>query len=902
LSSLRLLPARENEIVEELSQHLEERWRELVAGGTPEDEATRLALAEFSDGDALARYMAPLKQAHAPAPTILGLPAEVRGARGATAGSAFRDVWHDLRYATRMLRKQPAFSFAAVLTLALGIGANTAIFSIVNAVLLQPLPYPEPSRLFVVYEQRPAPVLRARFSAENFLDVQREARSFEALGGYIGTGFTLSDRGEPEFVMGQMISAELLDALDVQPLLGRPFRPDENEGGRDQVMLLSHALWQRRYGGEPAIVGQTITANGKPYVVAGVMPAAFEFPEKRYEVWVPFAFRNNAQGMVNRGTHYLQVAGRLRGGVSLEQAQAELTTIASRLEASYPDANANSTMGMASLVDETVGDVRTALLLVLSAVGFVLLIACANVTNLLLARASTREREIAVRTTLGASRARLVGQLLTETLVLYAAGACAGTVLAAWGLDALTALSPGNIPRLDRTELDLTTLAFTLGVTLVTGIVFGLVPALHATGRAPSEQLKATARSATAGRTTRRARAVLVAAEVALSLMLMVGAGLAARSLLQLQRVDTGLDADGVLTFNVVPPESRYAEGESVRRFHREVIERLSSQPGAVAVGATSHLPLSGQNVENRFTPEGWTPPSPDQGAVGGLRGVAGNFFDAIGAHVTAGRAFTDADSATSQLVAMVNEEFARRFWPGQDPIGKRLKQGGLESEDPWKVVVGVYADLKHLGPQADTRPEVMLPYAQTHDYWVTQWMRGLSVVIRTTADPMNMVPAARSALRSVDPSVPLVEPRRMTTLVSESVARPLFRSTLLVSFAGLAVLLAVVGIYGVVGFNVEQRTHEISVRMALGAERASVVGLILRQESVPVAIGVAVGLAGAIAVGRVMRELLFNVAPADPVTLITMPVLLGAVALVACMIPARRAVNVEPANALRAD
>jgi putative ABC transport system permease protein len=269
LSSLRLLPARENEIVEELSQHLEERWRELVAGGTPEDEATRLALAEFSDGDALARYMAPLKQAHAPAPTILGLPAEVRGARGATAGSAFRDVWHDLRYATRMLRKQPAFSFAAVLTLALGIGANTAIFSIVNAVLLQPLPYPEPSRLFVVYEQRPAPVLRARFSAENFLDVQREARSFGALGGYIGTGFTLSDRGEPEFVMGQMISAELLDALDVQPLLGRPFRPDENEGGRDQVMLLSHALWQRRYGGEPAIVGQTITANGKPYVVAG---------------------------------------------------------------------------------------------------------------------------------------------------------------------------------------------------------------------------------------------------------------------------------------------------------------------------------------------------------------------------------------------------------------------------------------------------------------------------------------------------------------------------------------------------------------------------------------------------------------------------------------------------------
>jgi putative ABC transport system permease protein len=892
LSSLRLSPARENEIVEELSQHLEDRWRELVESGTADEEATRLALADFRDGNLLARHMAPLEQSHAPAPITPGVP----------VGSLFSDCWQDLRLATRLLRKQPAFTLAAVVTLALGIGANTAIFSIVNAVLLQPLPYPDPSRLFVVYEQRPAPANRVRFSAENFLDLQRDARSFEALGGYIGTGFTLSDRGEPEFVMGQMISAELLDGLEVPPLIGRPFRPDENEGGRDQVMLLSYALWQRRYGGDRGIVGQTITANGRPYTVVGVMPAGFEFPQKRCEVWVPFAFRNNAQGMVNRGTHFLQVAGRLRNGTSPEQAQAELTTIARRLEEAYPDSNAHSTMGMASLVDETVGDVRAALLLVLSAVGFVLLIACANVTNLLLARASTRAREIAVRTTLGASRARLVGQLLTETLVLYAAGACAGVVLAAWGLDALIALSPGDIFRLDRTELDLTTLAFTIGITLVTGIVFGLIPALHCTYRAPSEQLKATARSATAGRATRRARAGLVAAEVALSLMLMVGAGLAARSLLQLQRVDTGLDADGVLTFNVVPPEANYPEGESVRRFHREVLERLSAQPGAVAVGATSHLPLSGQNVENRFTPEGWTPPSPDQAAVSGVRGVAGRFFDAIGARVIAGRAFTEADGTASQLVAMVNEEFARRFWPGQDPIGKRLKQGGVDSEDPWHIVVGVYVDLKHLGPQAETRPEVMFPYAQTHDYWVTQWMRGLSVVMRTTADPMSLVPGARSAVRSVDPSVPLVEPRRMTTLVSESVAQPLFRSTLLVSFAGLAVLLAVVGIYGVVGFNVEQRTNEISVRMALGAPRASVVALILRQESVPVAIGVAAGLAGAIAVGRAMQELLFNVEPADPVTFIAMPVLLAAVALVACVVPARRAVAVEPASALRAE
>jgi putative ABC transport system permease protein len=332
------------------------------------------------------------------------------------------------------------------------------------------------------------------------------------------------------------------------------------------------------------------------------------------------------------------------------------------------------------------------------------------------------------------------------------------------------------------------------------------------------------------------------------------------------------------------------------------VVERLSVQPGAIAVGATSHLPLSGQNVESRITPEGWQSPTPGQGAGAGLRGVAGRYFDAIGAHVTAGRAFSDADTATSQPVAMVNEEFVRRYWPGQSAVGKRVKQGRIESEDPWKIVVGVYADLKHLGPQAETRPEVMFPYAQTHEYWVTRFMRGLSVVVRTTGDPMSLLPGARSAVRSVDPSVPLVEPQRMTRLVANSVAQPRFRSTLLVSFAVLAVLLAVVGIYGVVGFNVGQRSHEISVRMALGAQRSSVVGLIVRQESVPVVIGVIVGVAGAIAVGRAMRTLLFNVAPADPVTFIAMPVLLGTVALVACLVPARRALAIEPVNALRAE
>jgi putative ABC transport system permease protein len=891
LASLRLSPTRENDIVEELGQHLDDRWRELVAGGTPEDEAVRLALAEFRDGDVMARHMAALRQAHTPAPLTPGAP----------GGRLIADLRHDLRYAARTLRRQPLFTIAAVVTVALGVGANSAVFSVVNTVLLRPLPYPQASRLFVVYEQRPAPVLRTRLSAANFLDLR--TRSFASLAGHIGTGFTLSEPGEPEFVVGQMVSAEIFSVLGVAPLIGRAFSPDENEGGRDQVLLLSHGLWQRRYSGDPEIIGQSIVANGKPYTVIGVMPPAFDFPHRRYELWVPFAFRNNAQGMVNRSARFLQVVGRLRDEVAVDQAQAELTTIARHLASAYPNENANLDMRLVSLTDETVGSVRTALLLMLAAAGFVLLTACANVTNLLLARATTREREIAVRITLGASRARLLRQLVTETLMLYTAAAAAGLALAMGGLVALIALGPADLPRLEQTRLDLSTVAFTFAITLAAGLAFGVVPALHSTRREPSEPLRAAARSTTASRATRRARAVLVAAEVALALMLAVGAALAARTLVQLLRVDIGLEADGVLTFNVVPPETTYAGGPRVRAFHRDVMARLSELPGALAIGATTHLPLSGQDVENSVGPEGWQAPSPAQSATAGLRGVAGRFIEAIGARITGGRTLTDADAASSPFVAMVNTEFARRYWPGQDAVGKRLKLGSADAdEEPWRVVVGVYADIKHRGPQAEVRPEVLLPYAQLDDAWVTRWMRGLSVVIRTPADPTSLVGAARAAVRAVDPSVPLVEPRRLTALATEAVAQPRFRSALLLAFAGLAVLLAFVGIYGVVGFNVAQRTHEIGLRLALGAGGTSVVGLILRQEALPVMVGMVVGLAGSVAVGRAMRGLLFGVAPTDVTTFVGAPVALAAVVFVACLVPAWRALRVDPAAVLRAE
>jgi predicted permease len=808
----------------------------------------------------------------------------------------------DVRYAFRSLAHNRGFAAVAALTLAIGIGANTAMFSIVNAVLLRPLPYPDADRLVVIHEQHPEPVKRTRLAAENFLDLQRDARSFAALGGYVGTGFTVSGHGEPELIIGQMVSAELFDALGIRPLLGRTFRPDENEGGRDRVVVLSYALWQRKYGGDPAVIGRSITINTSPYAVIGVMPRGFEFPEKRYQLWAPFAFRNNPLGMVTRGARYLRVLGRLRNDANARQAAVELDTIGQRLARTYPADNENTTFRMTPLRDDMVDSVRGALVLLLAAVAFVLLIACANVTNLLLARASTREREIAVRMALGAGRARLLRQLLTESLVLYAIGAAAGVILAAWSLDLLVTVSPADIPRLDQAALDVRTLLFTVIVTLATGVAFGSAPALQSSRQAPVEHLKSATRSATAGRGAHRLRAAIVASEVALSLMLLVGAGLATRSLLQLYRVDTGMDLDRVLTFNVIAVENRYRDAAALRRFHRQLLDRIEGSPGIVDVGATTHLPLSGQDVENSYTPEGWKAASPSETAVGGLRGIDGNYFKALSIKIVAGRAFERTDVERSQPVVMVNEQFSRRYWPGQDAVGKRLKMGGPHSNDPWRVVIGVYEDLKHRGPGSETRPEVSFPYDQLDENFMTQWARGASIVIRSAGVPAAVLPVPREALRALDPTMPLVEPQPMSALLAENVAQPRFRSLLLLSFALLAGVLAVVGIYGVVAYVVEQRAHEISVRIALGAQRRDVFSLVLRQAMSPVAAGLVLGLGGAIGVGRLMSGLLFGVTATDPVTFILTPVTLATVAVLASLLPARRAIGLDPTNALRAE
>ena len=810
-------------------------------------------------------------------------------------------IVHDVRYAFRALGQNRGFAAVAILTLAIGIGANSAIFSVVNAVLLRPLPFPDADRLFVVYEQHPAPVNRTRLSAENFLDLQRETRAFDRLAGYVGTGFTFSGGGDPELVLGQKVSAELFETLGVQPLIGRALRPDENEAGRDQVLVLGYGLWQRRFAGDPSAIGRVVTVNAKPYTIVGVMPKGFEFPSKRYQLWAPFAFRNNPDGMVTRRARYLQVVGRLGSEVPLSQAEAELATIAARLEKGYPEENAGTTLRAASLTEETIGNMRVALVLLWSVVGFVLLIACANVTNLLLARASAREHEVAVRTALGAGRGRLVRQLLTETLLLYAAGAFVGLLFAAWGLEMLVALSPGDIPRLDQTALDQTTLLVTGLVSAATGLIFGLVPALLSTKHITTGSLRSTTRSVTSGHGSRRVRTALVTAEVAMSLMLLIGAGLATRSLQRVLDVETGVRTDGVLTFSVLPPAARYADAASVLRFHEQILDGLRKQPGVLSVGASTHLPLGGQNMENGFTPEGWQPPSSDELAIAGLRGIVGDYVDALGVRVKAGRAVNAGDTGRTQLVAMINEQFAHRYWPAQDPIGKRLKLGSADSDDPWRVVIGVYADVKHSGPETVTRPEVMLPYTQADAELITQWFRSLSFVLRTAGDPMSVLPPARAIVREVDAAAPVVAPQRMADLLSASVAQPRFRSAMLLTFAAIAMTLALVGIYGVVAFSVEQRAHEIGLRVALGAERRDVLSLVVGEGSAPIVAGLLIGLAGGVAIGRAMESLLFNVAATDPVTLVLTPLLLGAVALLAIVGPARRALAVQPAVVLRA-
>ena len=827
----------------------------------------------------------------------LGNAASLRDrTREADIWVAFESAWRDARYAVRLLRRSPGFTSAAVLTLAIGIGANTAMFGVLHGVLIRPLPYPEADRLFVLYENS-SRVGRTRVAPLHYVDWRQRSRGF-VMAAHVGTGFTLTG-GDPELVIGQMAAGDFFGVLGVQPALGRVFGDAELRSGTNDVMVLSHRLWQRRFGADPAVLGRKIVANGRPYTIIGVMPAGFSYQGPRYQLWVPFPLRgaNPDRLPINRDSRYFQVLARLNPGVSPRAAAEDLAAIARDLAREYPDSHGDRTIGMASLTDEVVGHARPALKLLFAAVLLVLLIACGNVTSLLLTRFTVRGPEVVIRNALGASRAGIVRQFLVETLVLYALGTAAGLLLGMWLLNLVRALAPDALPRIDEIGVVLPVALATCGMALGAALLFGVAPAWHATRRSSaSESLPS--RATTAGRPHQRFRSTIVVAQVAVALCLLCGASLVTRSLLNLQRVNMGFDPEGRLVFSVVMSAARFPTAESMHVFYRALLEAFETQLAFDAVGTTTHLPLTGQDLENAVTVDGYVPPAPDVQPVAALRGISPKYLTAMGIPLQAGRAFTAADDERSARVALVNEAFVRRYLGGKDPLGRRVSLDG--SGGPWRTVVGIVADVRHRALDADARPEMLLPYVQLDPGFLMAWARGVTVVVRSKGDLTTAAAMIRQHVRQVDVNTPVIELRPMTLLVSEAVSQPRFRTFVLGAFAAVALVLAAIGIFGVLSYVVSQRTREIGIRMALGAHPRDIFLDVLAQGASLMLVGTAIGFAAGAALTQWITGLLFQVSPADPLALAAAGATLIVVALIAALVPALRATKINPLLALR--
>ncbi len=802
----------------------------------------------------------------------------------------------DVRYAVRTLLKSPGFAAVAVLALALGIGANTAIFSVVKAVLLSPLPYPEPERLVWVRESNPgADIPDEPASAPNYNDWRTQVRSFDGLAAYANTALTLTDGGggEPERIPAVSTSANFFQVVGVAPALGRGFLPEEETAGKNRVVVLSHGLWQRRFGASPQALGQTITLGGNAYTVVGVAPADFKSPvrgPKAPEMWVPIAFNFNQNV---RRSDYLNVIGRLRAGATIGQAQAELAGVAARLEQEYPATNAGWTVTTQPLHERVVGNVRQALWVLMGVVGFLLLIACANVANLLLARAAARRQELAVRSALGAGRGRLVRQLLTESLLLGIAGGGLGLILAAWGVELLVALSPGNIPRLEEAGLDARVLAFTFGVSVLTGVVFGLLPALSASKTDLAESLKeGGSRGPTAGQGARRLRSSLVIAEIAITAVLLACAGLMIRSFNAIQSVDPGFRPERVLTFEFSLPSAKYKDEPQIAAFYEQLTARAAALPGVERAALVDSLPLGGGADVLSFVIEGRPelPPEKVQDAM--FSTATPDYFDVLGIGHVRGERLTERHRDGVPDVGVINETMARKFWPDEDPIGKRVNLGD-PARAPWITVIGVVKDARSSGLDKEPYAQMYLPALQFRQ-------RTMTFVARTSADPATLVPALRRELGALDQDLPLYNVRTMEQVLAESVARRRFQMILIAAFAGVGLLLAAVGIYGVISYTVTQRSHEIGVRMALGARASDILKLVVGQGLGLTLAGVGLGLAGSFALTRVLSSLLYGVTATDPLTFACVSLAMLGVALLACLIPARRATKVDPMVALR--
>ena len=802
------------------------------------------------------------------------------------------NVWKDIRFGLRTLVRNPATTLLAVLTLALGIGANSAIFSVVNRVLLDPLPYPQPDELVMLVESAPKLGFpRFTVSPPNFDDFRRQSRSFEHLAAYRYERLNLTGRDQPEVILGARVSPELFRLLRVDPAPGRGFRQEEGRPGQARAAVLSHGLWQRMFGADPQIVGRPLTLNGESHTVVGVAPRGFELPQ-RTEIWVPMALDLANE---NRGAHFLNVIGRLKQGVSLEQAETEMIGIASRLARQYPETNADWTVDVIPLKEIVVEDIRPILTILLVAVAFVLLIACANVANLLLARVASRERELAVRAALGAGRSRLVRQMLVETALLFVAGGLLGLLLAHWGVKALIALDPEGIPRAGEIGVDGRVIAFTFLVSLATGLLFGLVPALSATGRRLYEALKEGGRAMAGGVHGQLVRNLLVGFEVAVALVLLVCAGLLIQSFARLSNVDPGFRPEGVLTARISIPESKYPDEERQALFYDQLLERLSAIPGVERAASIYPLPLSGSNMILTFVVQGRPAPPPSEAPNTNIRVISPGYFAVMGIPVIQGRPFEPRDRGGAEQVVIVNQTLAARTWPGESPIGKRITFGDPEDpEDPgWRTVVGVVADVRHDTLDQEKTAEAYWPQAQGP-------FPDAVLVLRTSGDPVQLAGPLREAVRGADRDLPLERIRPMEQVVAEALAQSRFKTLLLGLFAALALVLAAVGVYGVVSYSVAQRTHEMGIRMALGARPGQVRRMVLIQGMRVVLISSAIGLGAALFATRFLREQVYGVSATDPVTFAVVPLVLFAVALVANWVPAMRATRVDPLEALR--
>ncbi len=815
--------------------------------------------------------------------------------------------WQDLRYGARMLMKNPGFTLIAVLTLGLGIGANTAIFSVVNGVLLRPLAYYEPERIVTLLNYGRGPV-----SPANFLDFHSGSQSFAQMAAAEAWGGTLTGADRPEAISGLRMGEGLFALLGEQPLLGRTLQSEDYQPGKDHVLVLSHKLWQRAFGGDPNIIGRQLTLSGESYAVVGVMPPQFQFPpfwSTRAEMWTPLDLRPRATA---RGGNSLRVFARLKPGVTLQQAQAEIDAMNRRLAQAYPENNTGLNIRVDTLNEKVVGNVRLALLVLSGAVGFVLLIACSNVACLLVARAAMRASETAVRVALGASRWRIVRQLLTESMLLGLGGAAVGILLAVWGVDWLTTLLAGNsngynvrLPRLGEIKIDAAALGFTLVVSLLTNLLFGLVPALAASKPDLNQTLKESGRGAAGGRL--RLRQTLVVAELALALVTLIGAGLLMNSFLKLQAVDPGFNPRNVLAMTVSLAGASQYVGPAREAFYRQVTDRLAALPGVESASAVNHMPLAGDLWTRSLTIEGRPLPPPGQGIEVAFRVSRPDYFRTMGIPLRSGRDFTERDMSDAPGVIILNETLAKRHWPSEDPIGKRvtLDDPRDNSRAPqWLTVVGVVKDVKQDSWLNAPSNEIYLPFQQRRDFYAgtARQFAPMTIVIRTTVDPQSLAMAAQDAVRSLDRNLPVSNVTTMEQVITDTLWQQRFNLQLIGIFAALALALAAIGLYGVMSYSVAHRTREVGLRMALGAQRGDVLKLVVWQGMKLALVGVALGLLASVALTRLMEKLLFGVSATDLTTFAAIAGLLTLVALVACWIPARRATKVDPMIALRCE